>query len=484
MLGRRRFIAGSLAASGALAFSRHLPSVNAQEGYDYRFGMNAILPDGFDLNQIPALPWTKLATGSGARSNRWELRWDRTQREPGQGDWHVADWVVSENERYRISLTMVLNGTPRWARTVEDLAISPPINLDQPAVLPNGVANPDNPWATFAYTAARRYRGRVFGWEIWNEPNLGTFWTGTPFQYYQLLKAGYLAIKAADPNARVLMGGMSGAGLEFVRELVSIILQDPEWKRYDGFFDIFSWHGYTRPATIFEYTNTYRTFLGASGLAKPVWIGETGVPAWDDPMVTRGAPVPFGEGATQEEQAHFVVHAYAYGLAAGARRISLYRASDVGEVANPGLPDTVVPGWGAVRLDGSGRPSYAAYQLLVTLLKGSALRQMERGDGFDRISFQAPGRDVHILFAVGAGGHKAQAPAFRSDRAVLIDLSGVAIPIMARNRHFSVDLWGSENQLGRNSDPVVSGPPVIILDGNAPGIPAGGGPFKVQPYSA
>ncbi|MFN8532366.1 MAG: hypothetical protein U0556_02325 [Dehalococcoidia bacterium] len=477
----RRTLLQTAAAVGAVAALRPQPA-SAQEGYDYRFGMNAILPDGYDQNQIPALPWMQLSTGSGARSNRWEFRWDRIQREPGPGDWQFPDSVIAENERYKMSLTVLLNGTPRWARALDATSASPPINLDQPALLPNGVANPENPWANFVYNAALRYRGKVFAWELWNEPNLATFWLGSPFQYLQLLKAGYQAIKAADPGARVIMGGVSGAGIEFVREIVGLIAQDPDAKRYDGYFDIFSWHGYTRPTTLFEYTNSYRTLLGAAGLAKQVWIGETGVPAWDDPFVTRGAPVPFGEGATQEEQAHFVVHAYAYGLAAGARRISLYRASDVGEVANPGLPDTVVPGWGTVRLDGSGRPAYEAYQLMVMLLKGSALRQIQRADGYDRISFQAPGRNVHILFALGAGGHKGLAPAVQSDRAVTLDLSGLATPILARNQQFTVDLWGSENALGRNSDPVVSGPPVVVLEGTVPGIPPGGGPVTLAPY--
>jgi hypothetical protein len=470
----------ALAAAAALA---RPALVDAQEKPDERFGLNGILPDGFDQFEIPPHNWMQLAKVAGARSNRYELRWDRIQREPGPGDWAAADWIVNENVKAGLSLTVVITGTPPWARTIEGSAVSPPINLDQPALVADRAVNPDNPWANFLFFLARRYAGKVAAWEIWNEPNLSTFWRGSAYQYYQLLKSGYLALKAGDPKATVVMSGLSGAGLDFLKQIIELITTDPEAPAHGGFFDIFSWHGYTRPTRIFEYTNSYRTLLGASGLRKIVWIGETGVPAWDDPKVARGAPVPFGEGATQEEQAHFVVQAYAYGLAAGAARIGLYRASDVGEIGFPGTPSQAIPGWGVTRLDGSARPAYHAYQTIVTLLKGATLRQMQRAEGFDRISFQGHNRDVHILFATGEGGHRGTAPAFRGERAVQLDIYGRAVPIVAVNRQFGADLWGSANQLGSQpGDPIVSGPPVIIVEGAVPGIPPGGGIAQLKPY--
>ena len=45
--------------------------------------------------------------------------------------------------------------------------------------------------------------------ELWNEPDLPPFWIGSPQDYAQLLKVGYQAVKAADPNALVVTAGMA-----------------------------------------------------------------------------------------------------------------------------------------------------------------------------------------------------------------------------------------------------------------------------------
>lgn len=48
---------------------------------------------------------------------------------------------------------------------------------------------------------------------MWNEPDLPGFWLGTASQYAQLLAVTYNAIKRADPNAQVLLGGLALGGL-------------------------------------------------------------------------------------------------------------------------------------------------------------------------------------------------------------------------------------------------------------------------------
>lgn len=51
----------------------------------------------------------------------------------------------------------------------------------------------------------------VHTFEIWNEPNYAQFWPSAPnaAEYVTMLKAGYAAVKTADPGATVLMGGLS-----------------------------------------------------------------------------------------------------------------------------------------------------------------------------------------------------------------------------------------------------------------------------------
>ena len=67
-------------------------------------------------------------------------------------------------------------------------------------------------FARFAAQAARRYAPLgVHHWEIWNEPNLAAFWMprADPAAYARLLVDAAAAIRAADPRAVVILGGLA-----------------------------------------------------------------------------------------------------------------------------------------------------------------------------------------------------------------------------------------------------------------------------------
>jgi xylan 1,4-beta-xylosidase len=49
------------------------------------------------------------------------------------------------------------------------------------------------------------FRDGIKYWEVWNEPDMSTFWQGQPEQYYELYAKVALAVKAADPS--VFVGG-------------------------------------------------------------------------------------------------------------------------------------------------------------------------------------------------------------------------------------------------------------------------------------
>lgn len=50
-------------------------------------------------------------------------------------------------------------------------------------------------------------------WEVWNEPNLGSFWTGTQEEYFRLYQVTVKAIKSVDK--RFAVGGPSSSGADF-----------------------------------------------------------------------------------------------------------------------------------------------------------------------------------------------------------------------------------------------------------------------------
>jgi xylan 1,4-beta-xylosidase len=57
-----------------------------------------------------------------------------------------------------------------------------------------------------------------WAFEVWNEPNLEVFWSGTPQEYFRLYDISAAAVRAVDPGLRV--GGPASAAAEWVGELL------------------------------------------------------------------------------------------------------------------------------------------------------------------------------------------------------------------------------------------------------------------------
>jgi xylan 1,4-beta-xylosidase len=86
-------------------------------------------------------------------------------------------------------------------------------NVTPPASLPD--------WAGFIQAFVRHLLGRygaaeVRRWmfEVWNEPDLDSFWSGTQAQYFELYKATAAAVKAVDPALKV--GGPATSAVQWI----------------------------------------------------------------------------------------------------------------------------------------------------------------------------------------------------------------------------------------------------------------------------
>jgi hypothetical protein len=137
---------------------------------------------------------------TGARFLRMDFDWSYLGRKEGRTDWSPVDRVVRVARRCRLEVLALLTYTPEWARRPGGSDHSPPADVTD--------------FAEFASEAVDRYRPLgVRTWEIWNEPNLAFYWEPAPdpAEYAALLVAAYDAIKAADPDATVLTGGLARA---------------------------------------------------------------------------------------------------------------------------------------------------------------------------------------------------------------------------------------------------------------------------------
>lgn len=164
---------------------------------------------------------------------------------------------------------------------------------------------------------ATRLKGSVAGYEIWNEPDGPEFWKDgpQPADYVALLKPAYAAVKAADPKAKVIVGGLVANDFDFLGRLYDFGAK--------GSFDAVAVHtdtacNTTVPTFYYReptgrigryaftgYREVHRTMV-AHGDSKPIWMSELGWSTTDARCPVADKPA----GVSPEQQAEFLAKAY------------------------------------------------------------------------------------------------------------------------------------------------------------------------------
>ena len=148
------------------------------------------------------LDWVRLMSYSHVKQT---FAWSDIEPQPGLWDWEQADRIVAAVQARGLQLIARLGQVPQWAR----------------ADVPGGESALDAPpaegagWQDYCYRVARRYRGRIAAYQIWNEPNLSREWGGQPpdaAAYAALLADCSRAIRRADPAAILISAGLAPTG--------------------------------------------------------------------------------------------------------------------------------------------------------------------------------------------------------------------------------------------------------------------------------
>ena len=142
-------------------------------------------------------PWPMVPFGA------WRL-WDAgvtwPDLEPGSGNWNfkVLDQYAALAEKHNVDLLLPLGLTPTWASARPDEP-SPHFRL-------GNVAGPKyiEDWRRYISTVARRYKGRIRNYEIWNEPNLKEYWTGTTKELINLAHEASQILREIDPTITIV----------------------------------------------------------------------------------------------------------------------------------------------------------------------------------------------------------------------------------------------------------------------------------------
>jgi hypothetical protein len=359
---RRQLTGALLAGLVALVLAAAGPAPAAEPGVVLA---NAGAPHIGDLKTLGThwvrvfATWADLEPAPGYYAPNWLAAYEKLFRELPSGTKVIVDVV----------------GTPRW-ETGSSEEHTPPANPQQ--------------YAAFAGGLAQHWAGKVAAYELWNEEDSPSWWVGAPdpAAYAALLKATYPVIKAADPGATVLVGGLTGNDYPFLEALY----QDGA----KGSFDAVAVHtdtacnivspytflrennGHMIPDSFLAYREVHAVML-ANGEDKPIWMTEL---SWR----TTGATCAEGtwagqklQGVSDEQQATYLAQAYHCLAQNPYVQVAIwFPFQDQGtDVA------------GLLRANGSRKPSFAA--MVAYAHKGDQLTEPCGSFSGPRIDVSSPG---------------------------------------------------------------------------------------------
>jgi hypothetical protein len=298
---------------------------------------------------------------AGAGTFRLSILWKYIEPSPGVRNWYPMDKLVAMASRAGIHLLPTLFGVPSWIS--RDPSKPPIYNARQRAA-----------WRRLLTDYASRYGTNgafwrlypeipklpIVTWEIWNEPNLGGFFGGKPNarQYARLLKISSSALRAGDPNAKVLTAGVFP--YHTIKHTVDMVRYLNAFYRVRGVsnhFDALGIHPYARrPKLVLHWVRVARRIMRRHGDGRtPIWVTEFG---W----VTGGRR--FGQSplkSTFAQQAARLTRTYQL-FEANASRLGIASAIwfSYTDIDAPG-PDFWTDRAGLFQLNGQPKPSWYAF---------------------------------------------------------------------------------------------------------------------------
>jgi len=248
---------------------------------EFRFGVCQFILPSASLADVDRLIF--LMNDLHVETIRMDFRWQFIEPRQGVHVFSEYDAIASLITSAGIKILPILGYGTEWSNASNDT---------EPHSYP-----PDEPLYYQDYVArtVEYFRDRISIWELWNEPNVRFFWRPEPDSkaYLDLLRAGFIGVKYEDPNAVVVLGGLTGNGLYSIPEhgVPSNFLKD--LYDYDGgrFFDVINVHPYCHPyggrhPLEGRLGETRKLATSYGDIDKPLWITEIG---WPRELVGRSA---------------------------------------------------------------------------------------------------------------------------------------------------------------------------------------------------
>lgn len=313
--------------------------------------------------------------GLGIKWVRIQSGWAKTEKERGVYDFAWLDRVV-DNLRSRglepwICLCYGNALYSERAKNILGAVGTPPIRTEEEK----------QAWHAYVTATVTHFRGRVRWYEVWNEPDCGYSWDygqNNATEYGQLALATATAVKAADPDARVIGGAFCARNIHFVDESLAAGM--------GAVVDALSFHEYTADETRVPETVGYLTAIGRKyNPHMAVVQGESG-----SQSSSRGAGALWGGSWTPLKQAKQLLRHTVIDLSTDVLFTSYFSCMDMVEALHGKLDDVASYldygyfGVLGADFDAQGRsvgtytpkPSYYALQNLASLFAENVSREV------------------------------------------------------------------------------------------------------------
>jgi polysaccharide biosynthesis protein PslG len=165
-----------------------------------------------------------LLRAAGVRWIRANVNWAGLEPD-GKGvvnEWLLAEYDYAIDRAHAAGLQVLMpiaDGVPYWASADPAKGVDAEGNRRWEVTYRPLRASD---YGDFVRFVVEHFRARgVRTYQIWNEPNHPRFWPSGPdaAEYLPLLRAGYEAVKSVDPEATVLLGGLSKSDFYYLEDV-------------------------------------------------------------------------------------------------------------------------------------------------------------------------------------------------------------------------------------------------------------------------
>lgn len=358
---------------------------------------------------------------------RYSFSWSSVEPQPGARNWNAVqnfEQALLNTTVFHNNVVVTVESTPAWA-------LKPGYSCG--AVAPDQLPLLGN----FMYDLVSRYSQppyNVHYWEMWNEPDVAGFlgcWGDPSDPYYgggyyaEMLKAVYSRIKAADPQAQVLVGGLlldcdprtpqPNCSGQWEYKTTSSKFMEGILKNGGGnYFDGVSFHAYDYYSAPGQYSNPNwfsSQTTGPSALAKASYLREL-LTEYDVPdkflMNTEIALLVcskdesdascLNDGGQRElAKSSYIVQAYVLAMADGWKANIWYSSL----------------GWrgsGLLNPDLSPRPSYGAYKFASSELNKASYYSNGSSPEVKAYDFIKDNQQIWVLWSADGDTHTLTLP--------------------------------------------------------------------------